>query len=65
MPYPVCSLELKIEGSCSVSSNTGCQSINDNKGSEKGPSVVWIEDPNNCKEEDENCTIEGDAFVTC
>lgn len=64
MPYPVCSLQLKIEGSGCVSSNTRCKSVDDNKGSEKGSSVVWIEDAHNCELEDENCTVKQEAFVT-
>lgn len=56
MPYPVCSLELQIEGSGSVSSNTRCKSIDNNKGSEKSSPIVWVEDTNKCKKEDENRT---------
>jgi hypothetical protein len=57
MTYPVFSLQLKIEGSGCVSSNTRCKGIYDNKRSEKSTPVVWVEDTNKCEEEDENRTV--------
>ena len=64
MAYPVCSLQLQIERSGCVSSNTGCKSIDDNKGSKKSSPVVWIKDTNKSKEEDENRTVKQESFIT-
>jgi len=64
MAYPVCSLQLQIERSGCVSSNTGCKSIDDNKGSKKSSPVVWIKDTNKSKEEDENRTVKQESLIT-
>jgi hypothetical protein len=55
---------LQIERSGCVSSNTGRKSIDDNKGSKKSSPVVWIKDTNKSEEEDKNCTVKQESFIT-